>query len=70
MELETKEEFCGACVGGAVALVGASVAGYGASSREKEGSRKKILMLSGVITFVISLIIIIYFIMSDCKECR
>jgi ABC-type maltose transport system permease subunit len=71
MTSETKEDFCGACLGGAVAIAGAGVAGYGASSRSREKGRKKILVISGIITMFISVMMVFYFIMIvKCDSCR
>lgn len=66
----TKEEFCGACVAGAVALVGAAGAGAGAGSKKMHKKTKKILLISGLSTFIIAVGISIYVWKTNCSECR
>jgi hypothetical protein len=61
---EIKEDFCGACVAGGVALLGAGTAGY---SRKDKKKQAMIFWISVLVT-VISIIFMIYFLM-NCKEC-
>jgi hypothetical protein len=68
--IDTKEEFCGACVAGAVALVGAAGAGAGAGSKKMHKKTKKILLITGVSTFFIAVAISIYVWKNNCGECR
>ena len=68
---EIKEEFCGACVAGLVAVAGAAGAGASVSSKGKHSKKKKILLWSSVIVAIIALIVagvIVY--KNTCKSCR
>ena len=67
---ETKEEFCGACIAGAVALAGAGAAGAGMSSKGAHQQTKKILIISGIATVVVAIVIAIYFLASNCSDCK
>ena len=67
---EVKEEFCGACVAGAVALAGAGAAGAGAGSKTAHKLTKKILIGVGVTTFVIAVVVGIILWKKNCAECR
>lgn len=71
-DTNTKEDFCGACVGGAMALSGGVIAGYTGSN--KRGSHKKqkkyILWLSIVFSIIGVLITIYYLYIRKCLECR
>lgn len=71
-ELESKEEFCGACAVIPLAFAGAGASAYGASSNGSQKKLKKILLWSGVSTVIFSLLVIIYIyvIKKDCVDCR
>ena len=67
---EIKENFCGACLSIPLAFAGVGASAYGATnSREKHKKSKKIILWAGIITIIISLLIIIYY-MTMCKSCR
>lgn len=67
---DTKEEFCGACLAVPLAFAGVGASAYGASSsRGSYKTSKKIALWGGIITIIISIIIIIYY-MNTCDECR
>ena len=67
---DTKEEFCSSCAMGVVAIAGAVGAGAGASSKKMHKKYKKILIWSGIITFIITIAITIYMWKKNCRECR
>jgi uncharacterized membrane protein YvbJ len=70
--METKEPFCGACGGVALAFVGAGMSRYG--SKETKGShakQKKIILWTGVGSILVGLLITYYFLkVKDCGECK
>ena len=67
---ETKEDFCGACVAGGLALAGATAAGVGAEDKNSSHKTwKKYLLYGGIATAVIFLIIALWMWFS-CKSCR
>ena len=65
---ENKEEFCGACVAGLVALAGVGTSG---ATSKKNRKTKKIIFWSGVSVSVISICFLIYFLCfkKNCEEC-
>jgi hypothetical protein len=71
-ELESKEDFCGACAVIPLAFAGAGASAYGASSNGSQKKLKKILLWSGVSTVILSLFVIIYiyYFKKDCVDCR
>lgn len=64
---QTKENFCGACIAGVTAVIGASTAGIG--SRGAYGRNKNIILWVGVSITIISVIVSIIY-MQTCKSCR
>lgn len=70
MSQEIKEEFCGACVSSAIALVSAGSVGYSAINRKKGETEKKrkIAFWGGIIGLLISIFLYIKY--ADCKECQ
>lgn len=66
-----KEEFCGACIAGVAALVGAGAAGSSAGDRKKNKKKKNIIFWTGVTVTVISILVAIYFLcIKKCDECE
>lgn len=63
---DTKEDFCGACAAVPLALVGAGAAGVGT---KKHGKTKKIYVIVGLITVVISVVLVIWY-LSTCSGCK
>jgi uncharacterized membrane protein YvbJ len=66
----TREDFCGACIGGGIAIGSGALAGY--TGTVKKGWFKKhklILLIVSIIISVISLIITIYY-LRTCSSCR
>ena len=63
----SKEEFCGACLTVPVAFAGAGAASYGIKGKHKK--MKKIMLWSGLIITLLSIIISIYFLFR-CQKCR
>ena len=64
---EKKEEFCGACVAGLVALAGVGTSGM---SSKKNKKNKKIIFWVGISISVISIAFLIYFLcFKKCNEC-
>lgn len=68
---ETKEGFCGACLAIPLAFAGVGASAYGAhSSRGKHKKQKKIALWAGIISIVISILIVVYFLfIAKCKDC-
>lgn len=66
-KVQTREDFCGACIAGATAVIGASAAGIG--SRGSYGRNKNIILWVGVSITIISIIVAIIY-MQTCKTCR
>ena len=65
-----KEDFCGACLAIPLAFAGVGASAYGtSSSRGKYKKQKLIILISGIVSIVISLVIAIYY-MSTCSNCR
>jgi len=68
---DTRENFCGACAAVPLALVGAGVSAYGAGSKKKYKRGKKIMFWTGIITVIISILIVIYFLwIKKCDDCE
>lgn len=63
---DTKEDFCGACAAVPLALVGAGAAGVGT---KKHGKTKTIMLWAGLITVLISVIIVAWY-LSTCSDCK
>lgn len=65
---DIKEEFCGACVAGVGALVGAGTAGMSSKAQKK---LKKPIFWIGITITIISIIILIYMLTNKemCKSC-
>jgi hypothetical protein len=64
--MESKEEFCSACLSIPIALAG------GVAAKGSGGTRKKnhMLMIVSIISFFISLFIAMYYLyFKKCKEC-
>ena len=68
---EVKEEFCGACAAIPLAFVGAGASAYGASSKSSHKTQKKIIFWSGIVTVIISLAIVVYYLwIKKCSDCE
>lgn len=65
---EIKEEFCGACVAGVGALLGA---GTTVASSKTQKKYKKTIFWVGLIVTIISILILIYMLINkdSCKSC-
>uniref|UniRef100_A0A6C0EKG6 Transmembrane protein n=1 Tax=viral metagenome TaxID=1070528 RepID=A0A6C0EKG6_9ZZZZ len=71
MPEETKESFCGACVAGVAALVGAGTASATAQDRKKNKKKQKIIFWISVGVTILSILIAIYILfIRKCKECE
>jgi len=67
--MQIKEEFCGACFAIPLAFVGIGATRYGSKKEHKQ--RKKRIFWIGIVTIVISILIIIYYMyIKKCDECR
>jgi hypothetical protein len=66
---DTKESFCGACAALPLAFIGAGVAGAGSKKKGSNKKTKKILLWSGLIITLISIIIVIFY-LKRCKTCN
>ena len=68
---DVKEDFCGACLSVPLAFVGVGASIYGTSSRDKYKKQKKIVLMSGIVSIMVSLIIASYYLFfSGCKDCK
>lgn len=67
-----KEDFCPSCLVVPLAVAGASATGVAVSTSGKHKMRKKILLWSGVMTVVLSIIIGVYYLMNNktCVQCK
>jgi hypothetical protein len=65
---DIKEDFCGACVAGVGALVGAGTAGMSTKAQRKY---KKTIFWIGIVITIISIIFLIYMLTNQkmCKSC-
>lgn len=65
---EIKEEFCGACVAGVGALLGA---GTTVASSKTQKKYKKTVFWSGLIVTILSILVLFYLLMNKkaCKSC-
>lgn len=64
---ELKEEFCGACLAAPLAIAGVGTAGYGLKGNHSKN--KKIILWVGVGITLLSVLIVIFYLMT-CKKCR
>ena len=69
---EQKEEFCGICAVAPLAFAGASATAVGSTIPKKHSAWKKTLLVSGILTIVMSVAILIYYYVfkKDCKSWR
>lgn len=67
----TKENFCGACVAGITALLGAgAVRTASTGDRKKNKKRKAVIFWVGVAVTIISILIALYILfVKKCQEC-
>jgi uncharacterized membrane protein YvbJ len=66
---ETKEDFCGACVAGVAALAGVGTASVNNRTNTNRGMKRKIFIISMIITFI-SIVILIYLLcFKNCTKC-
>lgn len=63
---EQKEGFCGACLAGVGALLGAGTSAYSSKIDKK---KKKTIFWAGVAVSVISILILIVLLIKGCKDC-
>lgn len=64
-----REDFCGVCAAIPVALVGAGAGATGLTlTKDQYKQKRKWLLISGVISLLISAVIIWWYM--DCKSCR
>ena len=69
-KIDQREDFCGACVAGVAALVGAGAAGSTAGDRKNNKKRKKIIFWIGISITIVSILVAIYFLfIKKCEEC-
>ena len=71
-EKEIREDFCGACLAVPLAFAGVGASAYGSGgSRKKHKSQKKIAMLVGIISILVSIGVAVYYLyIKDCSNCR
>lgn len=67
---DIREDFCGACLMVPFAFAGAGASAYGANAKKGYKNQKKILFWSGVVTVVIALFIAIWYLKSECSDCK
>jgi len=69
---EIKENFCPACISIPLAFIGVGSSAYGASgSKKSHKTQKKIALYVGIVTIVISISIIVYYMwIAKCVNCR
>ena len=63
-EDETKEDFCPACLVVPLAFAGASATAAGGTMSKSHKKWKKMLLISGIVSVLISAIILIYYFMN------
>jgi len=67
-DLQTKEDFCPACVAIPLAMAGAGAGGYGAYINDDR--KKWIICISCGFTAIMIAVAIYYFFVKPCKACR
>jgi hypothetical protein len=69
---EEKEEFCGLCAVAPLAFAGTSAAAVGGTMTNKHKAWKKMLIISGIGTVVLSVMVLFYYLVikKDCKSCQ
>ena len=68
--METREDFCGACVAGVTALVGSGTAVATKGNHSKNKRKKKIIFWGSVGVTVVAIFATIYFLwIKQCNEC-
>ena len=69
--MEIKEDFCGACVAVPLAFAGVGASAYGSSSKGKHKQRKKIALITGGVSILLSVLIVVYYLyIRKCATCR
>jgi uncharacterized membrane protein YvbJ len=66
---DNKENFCGACIAAPLALASVGTSAYGATSRGSNKRMKKFLVWGGIISAIITLIVA-YFYLKNCSDCK
>lgn len=67
----TREEFCGACLAVPLAMAGVGVGTAGAVTKGSHQRSRKVMLWTGVILVLLSLLIAIYFLfIKKCSSCR
>lgn len=71
-EKEQREDFCGVCAVAPLAFAGASATAVGSTMANNHRAWKNTLIVSGVVSIVISICILIYYFVfkKDCKQCK
>lgn len=65
-----REDFCGACIAGAAALVGAGTTGKSISGK-KNSKKKRVIFWIGVGITLLSIIVCLYILcIKKCSECQ
>jgi tellurite resistance protein TehA-like permease len=67
---EIKEDFCPACLVVPLAFVGAGAAAAGEVVPKKHKKWKKTLLISGILTFVFAIGLLVYYNLSLKKDCN
>lgn len=67
-EEETKEDFCPACLIVPLAFAGASATAVGGGVSKKHKKWKKALLISGILTIVLSLVFLVYYLLN--RKCN
>jgi formate hydrogenlyase subunit 3/multisubunit Na+/H+ antiporter MnhD subunit len=70
--MSTKEEFCGLCAAAPLALLGAGAElGSNVGDKEKNKKRRKYLFWTGLVSILLSIIIIVYYSFNGkkCTKC-
>jgi hypothetical protein len=68
-EKEVKEEFCPSCLVMPLAFVGTGAVAAGGAISKKHQKWKKGLLISGIVTFIFLILLIIYYFMTK-KSCN
>ena len=67
---DSKEGFCGACLAVPLAMAGVGVGAAGATAKGSQKKTRKMLIWTGVITVILSLLIAVYYMfIKKCQSC-
>lgn len=66
---QVKEDFCPPCLMVAPMLLGAGTAVAGSQAKGKYQKYRKIMLWTGIITTILSILAALWFLKSPCKQC-